>query len=105
MNKNETRNLFYLPQNSYFTSGSILDQIVYPSSTDELKALGEPYQAEKINEINEWFKVLNLEHLLEKVSFDLNKTPSFNWTTILSAGMLVNNFNKIFKCSLYVYDF
>lgn len=71
--------IFYLPQNSYFTSGSLFEQISYPSYGDSLKN-------EISNEIIEWLDTFGLSHLLERISYNLNLTPEFDWSLILSEG-------------------
>lgn len=74
--------IFFLPQNSYFTSGCLLEQIIYPTYIEK------DSDSTSINEseIIEWLKLFNLEHLLEKVNNDLYLKPSFFWTNILSGG-------------------
>ena len=76
------KNLFFLPQTSYFTDGSLMDQIVYPSilkpsDLTDLHITGK---------VIEWLNIFDLSHLLNRVDSDLGKVPSFNWTTVLSAG-------------------
>jgi ABC-type uncharacterized transport system fused permease/ATPase subunit len=73
------KRVFFLPQSSYFTNGSLLEQVIYPA--DECDASFNSAQ-----QIPAWLKTFGLEHLLEKVNFDLTVTPDFNWSTILSAG-------------------
>nr|UOU03347.1 ATP-binding cassette subfamily D4 [Brachionus rubens] len=75
----EPKDIFFLPQNSYFTSGSLLEQITYPSChilTD----------SEVLKSVYEWLSVFGLDYLLEKVNSDLTNTPDFNWSCVLSAG-------------------
>nr|QUF59460.1 ATP-binding cassette transporter Abcd4 [Brachionus angularis] len=73
--------LFFLPQNSYFTSGSLLEQIIYPSSLESNKLDLEIY-----NEILDWLNMFRLGHILDKVNSNLDLKPDFNWSTILSSG-------------------
>lgn len=72
--------IFYLPQNSYFTSGSLFEQISYPSIGNNLKN-------EISNKIIEWLDAFGLSHLLERISYNLNLVPAeFDWSLILSEG-------------------
>nr|APD26523.1 ATP-binding cassette transporter subfamily D member 4 protein [Brachionus koreanus] len=71
--------IFFLPQNSYFTSGSLFEQISYPSSKKVL-------DIESSKQIIEWLREFGLSHLLEKVNSDLNMFSEFNWSVILSEG-------------------
>ena len=84
--KNKSINdLFFLPQNSYFTSGSLLDQITYPTVGLTIDQ-NDPIMTRKIIEISEWIREFNLDHLLDRVDSDLSFKPQFNWQTILSNG-------------------
>ncbi|CAF0708958.1 unnamed protein product [Brachionus calyciflorus] len=76
---NEPRSIFYLPQNSYFNSGSLLEQIAYPSN----QILQDN---EIIKNILDWLNLFGLRYLLDRVNSDLNLVPEFNWSSILSAG-------------------
>nr|QNH67961.1 ATP-binding cassette transporter subfamily D member 4 [Brachionus plicatilis] len=71
--------IFFLPQNSYFTSGSLLDQISYPAQRQNLGNESSP-------KIIEWLAEFGLSHLLERVNSDLTWVPEFNWSLILSNG-------------------
>nr|QNH67894.1 ATP-binding cassette transporter subfamily D member 4 [Brachionus rotundiformis] len=71
--------IFFLPQISYFTSGSLFEQICYPSSSQTL-------DNETSKNIVEWLREFRLSHLLDKVNSDLNFVPEFNWSSILSEG-------------------
>ncbi len=79
--------LFFLPQNSYFPSGSLLEQIIYPTIESDFinKYSIEDFAAQ----INVWLKEFNLEHLLHKVKFDLMFKPDFNWSSVLSGGSYI----------------
>lgn len=85
---NNLEKCFFLPQTSYFTSGSLLEQIIYPSIEEEL--LNEVSDEEVLFtikiKIDKWLRVFNLEHLLAKVNYDFVLKPNFNWSSILSAG-------------------
>jgi ATP-binding cassette, subfamily D (ALD), peroxisomal long-chain fatty acid import protein len=81
---NEPSNLFMLPQNSYFTSGSLINQIIYPDLIFDKQKCSRGAQI-----ILEWIKNLDLEHILNKVNNDLNWTPEFNWSSILSSGRMI----------------
>ena len=85
-NQNKRNALFFLPQTSYFTCGSLLEQIIYPTIESEFLNQGEENQIYLKHRIDDWFKRFNLEHLLNKVKFDFSAKPDFNWTSILSAG-------------------
>lgn len=75
--------LFFLPQKSYFTSGSLFEQIIYPRlATDIPKETKESLASI----IYDWLKKFNLEHLLTTVDLDMNSKPSFEWQTVLSPG-------------------
>lgn len=82
--KNE---FFFIPQNSYFTSGSLMEQIIYPKIETELlsKSTQDEINSYKLK-IHTWLRKFNLEHLMNKISFDLFFKPEFNWSTVLSAG-------------------
>lgn len=71
--------IFFLPQNSYFTSGSLIEQISYPSSR-------KAWDIHICKNITEWLREFGLSHLLEQVNSDLNLVPEFNWSVILSEG-------------------
>jgi ABC-type uncharacterized transport system fused permease/ATPase subunit len=77
------RKVFFLPQSSYFTNGSLLQQVIYPAS----ECIDQADLLNTATNIVTWLKIFNLEHLLEKVNFDLNSITSFNWSTVLSAGL------------------
>lgn len=83
---NEKNKPFLLPQISYFTCGSLLEQISYPS-IENVQMMSEAERSSKFLEIVEWLKLVDLEHLLEKINFDINAKPLFDWSTILSAGI------------------
>ena len=79
---NKDQKIFFLPQTSYFTNGSLLQQIIYPTyectiDNDYLRT---------IDRSAEWLRIFRLEHLLDKVNNDVNMIPDFNWSNILSAG-------------------
>lgn len=76
----KNHDLFFLPQNSYFTSGSLLEQIMYPLCIDN------PDTQVDVVQITELLKRFNLGHLLNKVNNDIFSKPSFYWTDILSGG-------------------
>lgn len=90
--------LFFLPQSSYFTSGSLLEQIIYPTIEETFLVQTNQESLESIKlKIKLWLRQFNLEHLLQKVSFDLSRKPSFIWSTILSAGEY-----RILKMNFYI---
>ena len=74
-------NIFFLPQTPYFTNGSLLEQIIYPKTVDELIYLNETILKSKL-----WLKNFHLEHVLDKVYDNLSMQPDFNWATVLSIG-------------------
>jgi ATP-binding cassette subfamily D (ALD) protein 4 len=76
------RKVFFLPQTSYFANGSLLQQVIYPSN----QCIDQTDLLNTTSNISAWLKVFNLEHLLEKVNFDINSQTGLNWTNILSAG-------------------
>jgi ATP-binding cassette, subfamily D (ALD), member 4 len=84
---NEKNKPFFLPQVSYFTCGSLLEQISYPT-INQIQTISETERAEQLLQVIEWLKLVDLEHLLEKINFDVYAKPSFDWSTILSAGNL-----------------
>jgi ABC-type uncharacterized transport system fused permease/ATPase subunit len=79
--KFKASNIFFLPQTPYFTNGSLLQQIIYPTELSELKNSNEIILKSK-----EWIKKFNLDHLLDMVSDNLNSKPDFNWSSVLSLG-------------------
>jgi ABC-type uncharacterized transport system fused permease/ATPase subunit len=86
---NPNQRYFILPQNSYFTTGSLIEQIIYPTEmTDHIMINNMEIMGKNITE---WLSILKLEHLLARVQFDYNLVPSFTWSNILSMG----NLNKI----------
>ena len=80
--------LFLLPQCSYFTNGSLLEQIIYPSLQSDFDKIDPVTQEVKLNEIRLLLKKFNLENVLVSVDNDLNLIPNFNWTSILSNGII-----------------
>jgi ATP-binding cassette subfamily D (ALD) protein 4 len=83
INDQQAKYLFFLPQNSYFPSGSLIDQITYPSVLiGNQLTINESVQ----DEILSWLNKFNLEHLLSLVKNDLFHQASFNWSSVLSAG-------------------
>lgn len=76
------QNFFFLPQTSYFTDGSLMDQIVYPSVIYESQLT----DLNLVEKILNWLNEFNLGHLLQRVDSDLSKVPQFNWINVLSAG-------------------
>lgn len=72
--------IFFLPQVAYFTNGSLLQQIVYPS-------LEYSNQILSLNQIAYWLEKLNLEHLVKLVNDDFEKEPNFEWSNVLSPGI------------------
>lgn len=95
MSKNLENKFFFLPQSSYFTSGSLLEQIIYPTIEAEFLSINneEQLQIHK-HMIGTWLHKFNLEHLLNKVNLNLVHKPDFNWSTILSAGKMFKYFEK-----------
>jgi ABC-type uncharacterized transport system fused permease/ATPase subunit len=79
--KFQPSNIFFLPQTPYFPNGSLLEQIIYPTTINELTNLTEVVSNSKA-----WLKKFNLEHLSDKVNDNFSKEPSFNWSSILSLG-------------------
>jgi ABC-type uncharacterized transport system fused permease/ATPase subunit len=80
LNLKNPKEIFFLPQTSYFTMGSLLEQIIYPIEvTNELKV--------DQNKLIQWLKLLNLEHLLEMVNSNFKYKPSFTWSSVLSTGL------------------
>ena len=79
LNKDEKYKLFFLPQVSYFTSGSLLEQISYPSIDQAQHSSSEAERLEKYLQVIEWLKLVDLEYLLGKVNFDICLKPSFDW--------------------------
>jgi ATP-binding cassette subfamily D (ALD) protein 4 len=83
INDQQAKSLFFLPQNSYFPSGSLIDQITYPSVfVENHQTISESTQ----DEIVSWLNKFNLEHLLNLVNDDLFYQASVNWSSVLSAG-------------------
>ena len=70
--------IFYLPQKTYFTNGNLRDQIIYPSSYDEMLANG--------------YNDDHLYHILREVKLDylLTREGNFNvkkdWKDVFSGG-------------------
>lgn len=70
--------IFYLPQKTYFTNGNLRDQIIYPSSYDDMLKLG--------------FNDDHLFHILREVKLDylLTREGNFNvkkdWKDVFSGG-------------------
>ncbi|GEQ70591.1 hypothetical protein JCM33374_g4269 [Metschnikowia sp. JCM 33374] len=70
--------IFYLPQKSYFTNGNLRDQIIYPSSYDDM--------------IGKGFNDDHLYHILREVKLDylLTREGNFNvkkdWKDVFSGG-------------------
>ena len=91
MSKNSKNKFFLLPQCPYFTSGSLLEQIIYPTIETEFLNNNNDDELEihKQN-IGTWLHKFNLEHLLNKVNLNLKHKPDFNWQTILSAGKIIS---------------
>ena len=77
------KNFFFLPQTSYFTDGSLIDQISYPSVLNESQLT----DMHLIETIYNWLNEFNLGHLLQRVDSDFSKIPQFNWTYVLSPGI------------------
>jgi ATP-binding cassette subfamily D (ALD) protein 4 len=83
-------NVFFLPQTPYFTNGSLLEQIIYPSNEVESK-----YTSDELNGfISAWLKKFNMTDVLEKVNWSATRKPNFNWPSILSLGkkLILNDF-------------
>ncbi len=79
--------MFFLPQSSYFTYGSLLEQIIYPTIEESfLKEMSAESLKPFLLQVISWLRKFNLEHLLQKVSGDLTKNPDLNWSSVLSAG-------------------
>ena len=88
---NNYEKFFFLPQSSYFTSGSLLEQIIYPRIEEQLLNVADEEILYSIKvKIQKWLRMFNLEHLLTKVKNDFISKPSFNWSSILSAGRNLN---------------
>ena len=86
------RELFFLPQNPYFTCGSLLDQIVYPTpgGADQVDT-NDPETIERLERVGQCMRTLHLEHLLDMCHGDLRWRPTsansaFSWQTALSNG-------------------
>ncbi len=76
--------LFFLPQKPYFTSsGSLIDQIVYPRLES---SISKSYLESIRPSIYDWLKKFYLEHLIEMVDSDLSVKPLFEWQNVLSPG-------------------
>ena len=86
LNADEQKNMFFLPQTSYFTCGSLLEQISYPSIKQDATLMTEAESSDQLARVTEWLKLVDLDHLLEKVNFDIFSKPTFDWSTVLSAG-------------------
>lgn len=76
------KNFFFLPQTAYFTDGSLMQQIVYPSSLNE----SQMTDLALVSRLLDWLNEFNLAHLLARVNTDLRLVPDFNWANVLSAG-------------------
>ena len=87
LNKNkDPKFLFFLPQSSYFTTGSLLEQIIYPSLKSDFYQQNAEIQQIQLAEMKYFLKKFNLENLLISVDNDMDSKPSFNWATVLSNG-------------------
>ncbi|XP_055383945.1 ATP-binding cassette sub-family D member 1 [Condylostylus longicornis] len=69
--------MFYIPQRPYMSIGSLCDQIIYPDTRDDMlkKNITE-------NELKEILKLVSLEHIALRDSFDVIR----DWKDILSGG-------------------
>lgn len=78
LSKPNEDDLMYLPQKTYFTTGNLRDQIIYPSSYDEMIELG--YNDDYLYHI---LREVKLEYLLEREgNFNVVK----DWKDVLSGG-------------------
>lgn len=78
MSKPSDDEIFYLPQKTYFTNGNLRDQIIYPSSYDDMLEMG--------------YNDDHLYHILREVKLDylLTREGNFNvkkdWKDVFSGG-------------------
>lgn len=78
LSKPSDEEIFYLPQKTYFTNGNLRDQIIYPSSYDEM--------------IESGYNDDHLYHILREVKLDylLTREGNFNvkkdWKGVFSGG-------------------
>lgn len=78
LSKPSDEDIFYLPQKTYFTHGNLRDQIIYPSSYDEMIEAG--YNDDHLYHI---LREVKLEYLLTREgNFNVNK----DWKDVLSGG-------------------
>lgn len=81
----EPSNIFFLPQAPYFTNGSLIEQIIYPSTLTEFNS-----SQEVISKIEGWLQELNLDHLINKLNTcSIDSQENINWPTMLSLGNTV----------------
>ena len=79
MSKNSKNKFFLLPQCPYFTSGSLLEQIIYPTiETEFLNNNNDDELKNHKHNIGTWLHKLTLEYLLNKVNLNFIHKPDFN---------------------------
>lgn len=78
LSKPSDEDIFYLPQKTYFTNGNLRDQIIYPSSYEEMLEMG--YNDDHLYHI---LREVKLEYLLTREgNFNVKK----DWKDVFSGG-------------------